>query len=177
MTEAVMRWNGWRIARWSAVAILLLLPLAMMQVVPDWNWGPGAFVLAGIVIGGPVLLYEVAARRSASTAYGAGAAVALATSFLTVWTTIVRDDGNGLGFFGAVFTAAACAFVARGKAEGMARAMLATAGVQAVLAAMVATAPITEEPVRVLVLSGVFCLMWLGSAELFRRSARMAAAA
>ena len=66
MTEHVMEWNGWRIARWSAVAILLLIPLAMMQVVPDWNWGPGAFVLAGIVIGGPVLLYELAARRSAS---------------------------------------------------------------------------------------------------------------
>lgn len=173
MTEAVMKWNGWRIARWSAVAILLVLPLAMMQVVPDWNWGPGAFVLAGIVIGGPVLLYEVAAKRSTSNAYGLGAAVALATSFVTVWTTIVRDDGNGLGFFGAVFTAAACAFVAKCKAEGMARAMLATAGVQAMLAAMVATAPITEQPIKILMLSGVFCLLWLASAELFRRSARV----
>jgi len=172
MTEDMtMLWNRWRIARWSVVAILLLLPLAMMQVVPDWNWGPGAFVLAGVVIGGPVLLYEVAARRSASTAYGLGAAVALATSFVTVWTTIVRDDGNGLGFFGAVFAAAACAFVAKGRAEGMARAMLATAGVQALLAALVATAPITQEPVRILVLSGVLCLGWLGSAGLFRRSA------
>lgn len=173
MTEGIANWNGWRIARWSAVAILLLIPLAMMQVVPDWNWGPGAFVLAGIVIGGPVLLYEVAARRSASTAYGLGAAVALATSFVTVWTTVVRDDGNGLGFFGAVFTAAACAFVAKGKAEGMARAMLATAGVQALLAAMVATAPITEQPIRILMLSGVFSGLWLASAVLFRRSARV----
>lgn len=178
MTEAVdtTSWNGWRIARWSGVAVLLLAPLAMMQVVPDWDWGPGAFVLAAIVIGGPVLLYEVAARRSASTAYGLGAAVALATAFVTIWTMIVRDDGNGLGFFGAVFTAAACAFTVKGRAEGMARGMLATAGVQALLASLVATAPITQEPVRVLVLSGGFCLLWLVSAALFQRSATAASA-
>lgn len=176
MTE-VLKWKGWRIARWSAVVILLLVPLAMMQVVPDWNWEPGGFVLAGVVIGGPVLLYEVAARRSASTAYGLGAAIALATAFLTVWTTIVRDDGNGLGFFGAVLTAAACAFVAKGRAEGMARAMLATAGVQALLATLVATAPTTMEPVKRLVASGVFCALWLASAELFRRSASAEVAA
>ena len=163
-------WTPWRIARWLGVVVLLLIPLAMMQVVPDWNWGPGAFVLAGIVIGGPVLLYEVAARRSASTAYGLGAAVALATAFVTVWTTIVRDDGNGLGFFGAVFTAAACAFAVKGKAEGMARGMLATAGVQALLAWLVATAPITQEPMRILMLSGAFCVLWLASAALFQRS-------
>ena len=99
--------------------ILLLIPLGMMQVTPDWTWGPSAFVLAGTVVAGPVLLYEITARRSASTAYGAGAAIALATAFITIWTTIVRDDGNGLGFFGAVFTAAACAFAAKGEAKGM----------------------------------------------------------
>src|SRR5258705_14022284 len=65
-------WNGWRIARWSAVAVLLLLPLAMMQVVTDWHWGPGGFVLAGIVLGGPVLLYEVAARRGGAGPLRAG---------------------------------------------------------------------------------------------------------
>lgn len=115
--------------------------------------------------------------RSAHTTYRAGLAVMIATAFVTIWTTIVRDDGNGLGFFGAVFTAAACAFVARGKADAMARAMLATAAVQALLAALVATAPITQEPTRIVMLSGVFCIFWLASAELFRRSAAEPSAA
>lgn len=115
--------------------------------------------------------------RSARTYCLAGVAVMVVTAFVTVWTMIVRDDGNGLGFFGAIFAAAACAFVAKGRAEEMARGMLATAGVQALLAALVATAPVTREPVKILVLSGIFCLMWLGSAELFRRSAKMEAAA
>jgi hypothetical protein len=94
--------------------------------------------------------------RSASTTYRAGLAVMIATAFVTVWTTIVHDDGNGLGSFGVVVTAAACAFVARGKADAMARAMLATAGVGALLAALLATAPITRDPVRIVVLWGCF---------------------
>jgi hypothetical protein len=53
----------------------------------------------------------------------------------------------------------------------MVRASLATAGVQALVAALVATAPITQEPVKILVLSGGFCLLWLVSAALFQRSA------
>ena len=114
--------------------------------------------------------------NSARNLYFAGLAVMLVTSFLIVWTTIVRDDGKGIGFFAPIMTAAACAFVARGKADGMARAMLATAAVQALLAAMVATAPITAEPVKILAASGVFCALWLASAVLFARSARMEAA-
>ena len=114
--------------------------------------------------------------RSARSYYLAGLAVMLAVSFLQVWMTVVggiagEDNPQNQGFLGVVVTAGACAFVARGRAPGMARAMLATAGVQALLAAMVATAPITGQPVKILMLSGVFCVFWLASAALFRRSA------
>ena len=165
-------WNGWRIARWAVVAGLLLVPLAMMQVVPDWHWGPGGFVLAAIVLGGPVLLYEVAARRSGSSAYGLGAAIALATGFALVWTTLVRDDGNGIGFLTLVLAAAVSAFAVRGRAAGMARAMLGLAGIQAFLGVMIATAPATVDAPRVLVMTGVFATLWLVSAGCFWRSAR-----
>lgn len=120
--------------------------------------------------------------RSARTYYLAGLAVMLAVSFVQVWMNVVggiagEDNPQNQGFFGVVVTAAACAFVVRGRAGEMARAMLATAGVQALLAAMIATAPITRQPTKIVLLSGVFCLMWLASAELFRRSARVEAAA
>ena len=116
--------------------------------------------------------------RSARTYYLAGLAVMLAVSFVQVWMTVVggiagEDNPQNQGFLGVVVTAAACAFVARGRAPAMARAMLATAGVQALLAAMLATAPITEQPGRIVMVCGVFCLGWLGSAALFRRSARV----
>ena len=119
---------------------------------------------------------------SARVQYRAGLAVLFTVSFVQVWMTVVggiagEDNPQNQGFLGVVVTAAACAFVARGKAPAMARAMLATALVQALLAAMLATAPITEQPGRIVMLSGIFCLMWLGSAELFRRSARAEATA
>ena len=114
--------------------------------------------------------------------YLAGLAIMLAAAFLQLWMNLAvgivgdTDNPQNQGFFGVVVTAAACAFVARGKADGMARAMLATAGVQALLAAMVATAPITARdpngPAGVLMLSSVFCALWLASAALFHRGAR-----
>lgn len=122
--------------------------------------------------------------NSGRTAYRAGAAVALATGFAQIWMNlavgIVGEPDNPVnqGFYGVVVAAAACAFTARLEAAAMARAMLATAGVQAVLAFAVGTAPSTAriEPMGamgVLGLSGGFVALWLVSAALFQRSARL----
>jgi hypothetical protein len=117
-------------------------------------------------------------------AYRAGAAVALAAGFLEVWMNLAvgivgdTDNAQNQGFFGVVVAAMACAFVARLRPDGMARAMLATAGVQALLGLMVATAPITARvepmgPSGVLMLTGMFTALWLVSAGLFHRSTRL----
>lgn len=116
-------------------------------------------------------------------AYWIGAGVAVAAGLLLVWINlavgIVGSEENPVnqGFFGVVVAAAACAFTAQFAAAGMARAMLATAGVQAVLTLAVATAPSTvrDDPkgaLGVLMLSGFFVVLWLVSAALFQRSAR-----
>lgn len=124
--------------------------------------------------------------KSGQNAYRLGAGVALAVSFLQVWMNLVvgivgsNDNPVNQGFFGVVVTAAACAFVARFRPDGMTRAMLAVAGVQTLLAIAVATAPSTAlDPMGatgVLLLSGLFVLLWLASAALFHRSARLEAA-
>jgi len=121
--------------------------------------------------------------KSAQTAYRQGVAVALAASLLQVWINLAvgivgsNDNPVNQGFFGVVVTAAACAFVARFQPDGMARAMVAVAGVQALLAIAVATAPSTaSDPMGaagVLILSGFFGLLWLVSAALFYRSSRL----
>ena len=104
--------------------------------------------------------------------YRAGVATGLATGFAVVWTTVVRDDGNGLGFLTLVLAAAVCAFAVRGRAEGMARAMLGVAGIQAFVGSMIATAPSTEQPLRVLLFAGVFVALWLASAACFWKAAQ-----
>src|SRR5207344_1329543 len=78
-----------------------------------------------------------------SRAYTAGAGVAILTSFLTVWTTVVRDDGNGLGFFMLIMAAVVGGFAARFQPAGMARTMLGVAIMQVLLGALIATAPST----------------------------------
>jgi hypothetical protein len=61
---------------------------------------------------------EAAGSRKA---FNAGVAVAVLTSLLTVWTTLVRDDGNGIGFFMLIMTAMVGAFAAWFRPAGMAR--------------------------------------------------------
>lgn len=117
-------------------------------------------------------------RAGAGRYYRAGVATAFLTSFLTVWTTIVRDDGNGAGFFLVIMAAGVGAFSAWFDAAGMARTMAGVAAMQMCLGVLLATAPsIANTPdgsLRALSFSGVFVLLWLASAALFRAASRRA---
>jgi hypothetical protein len=105
-------------------------------------------------------------------AYRAGVAVALLTSFLTVWTTIVRDDGTGIGFFLLIMAAAVGGFAAWFRPAGMARTMLGVAIMQVLLGVAIATAPSTastpDGSFKAMLFSGVFTALWLISAAFFR---------
>jgi hypothetical protein len=108
---------------------------------------------------------------SGGGAYRAGAGVALLSSFLIVWTTIVRDDGSGIGYFMVIMAAAVGSFAAWFRTEGMARTMVGVAVMQALLGIAVATAPSTASvpggSFKALLYSGFFAVMWLASATLF----------
>jgi hypothetical protein len=114
----------------------------------------------------------LAEKRGGSRAYRWGVAVAAVTAFLTVWTTIVRDDGAGIGWFLIIMAAEVGAFAAWFRADGMARTILGVAIMQALFATAIATAPVTatlpDRGLRALVASGVFTLLWLASAAFFR---------
>jgi hypothetical protein len=108
--------------------------------------------------------------------YRAGVAVAVVTSFLIMWTTIVRDDGSGMSFFMVPITVVVGGFAARFEAAGMARTMLGVAVVQVLLAVAVATAPVTAQiadgPLKALLFGGVFAALWLLAGALFWVAAR-----
>ena len=109
-------------------------------------------------------------------AYRLGAGVAIVASFLTVWTTIVRDDGNGVGFFMLIMAAAVGASSAWFRPAGMARTMLGIAIMQVLLWALSATDPsIANTPDGVLKISlssTFFIALWLIAAALFRAAAK-----
>lgn len=107
-------------------------------------------------------------------AYRAGVIVALLTSFLTVWTTVVRDDGTGMAYFLLIMAAAVGGFASWFHAAGMARTMFGVAVMQAVLGVATATATtasVPGGPVKALVFSGVFTALWLTSTMFFRTAA------
>lgn len=118
---------------------------------------------------------ESAAGRRASRV---GAGVAVATAFLSAWTTVVRDDGNGIGFFLVILAAGVGGFAAWFQAAGMARAMLGVAAMQASFGLAFATAPSTASlpggGFNILVANGAFTALWLVSAAFFRAAAKRA---
>lgn len=112
------------------------------------------------------------AGSSESRAYRAGVAVAIVASFLTVWTTIVRDDDTGIGYFMVIMAVVVGGFAAWFSPAGMARTMFGVAIMQVLLGVAIATAPLTAGmpggPFKVLLYNGFFTALWLLSAALFR---------
>ena len=118
----------------------------------------------------------LAKSQTASRAYRVGLGLAALTAFVTVWTTIVRDDGQGAASFMVILAAAVGAFAVRMEAAGMARAMAGVAVMQVTLGLLFATAPSTIAqpggPARALVWGAVLAGSWLASAACFRRASR-----
>ena len=118
----------------------------------------------------------LAKSQTASRAYRVGLGLAALTAFVTVWTTIVRDDGQGAASFMVILAAAVGALAVRMEAAGMARAMAGVAAMQVALGLLFATAPSTIAqpggPARALVWGAVLAGSWLASAACFRRASR-----
>lgn len=108
--------------------------------------------------------------------YRAGVAVALVTSLLTVWITIVRDDGNAIGFFLLIMAAVVGGFSAWFQPAGMARTMLGVAIMQVLLGVAIATDPssanLPDGSFRTLLFCGFFTALWLISAAFFRAASK-----
>ncbi len=107
-------------------------------------------------------------------AYRSGIAVAAVTSLLSVWTTIVRDDGNGAGSFMVILAVIVGWFAAGFRPSRMALAMVGVAIMQVMLGMLIATAPVTEAvpggPTNALVSCGGLALLWLLSGAFFRKA-------
>lgn len=119
--------------------------------------------------------------HSARRHYRSGLGIAALTAFLTVWGTIVHDDGNGIGFFMVVMAAGVGALAAWFRADGMARAIVGVAVMQLCVGGLVATAPVTAlnpgGPMRAMLFSAGLAAMWLLSAAFFHRASKCEAQA
>jgi hypothetical protein len=154
------------------VAFLLLLPLLAMQLTRDVTWGPADFAVAGLLLVGTGLLFELAVRKANNFAYRAAVGIALAATLLLIWINlavgIIGDEGNpaNLMYAGVLAVGLIGAVRARFQPGGMARALFATALAQALVAVIAVGARLDAT----VLLDGFFAAMWIGSALLFQRA-------
>jgi hypothetical protein len=166
------RGNRWRVAAWGTAALLLLLPLFAMQVTDEVNWGAADFALFGVMLVGAGGTFEVAARMTGNTAYRAAVGVALAAAFILVWMNLAvgiigsEDNPANLMYGGVLAVGIIGAVIARFQPHGMARALVATALAQALVAVIALIAGWGYA----FILTGIFVGLWLLSAWLFRKA-------
>ncbi|MBB5014779.1 hypothetical protein [Rehaibacterium terrae] len=165
------RSRRWRLALWGAAAGLWLLPLLAMQFTTEVAWGPRDFAVFGAMLAAACGSFELAARASGDRTYLAAVAIALATAFMLVWANLAvgiigsEDEPANLLYHGVPAVGIVGALLARFRPRGMARALLATAVAQTLVALFAGTP-------QTLALTAPFIILWLASAGLFRRAAR-----
>jgi hypothetical protein len=163
-----------------AVAFILMLPLLAMQLTDQVVWGLADFAVAGALLLGTGLLYELAARKARHIAYRAAVGIALASALLLVWINLAvgiigtEDNPANLMYIGVLAVGIIGAFIARFQPYGMARALLATALAQALVAVIALIAGMHQSPVssvsELVNLNGFFVALFVLSAFLFGRA-------
>lgn len=162
-------------AAWVGAAALLALPAVATLFTREVNWTAFDFAVFAAMLALIVVPFQFALRRVRNFAALAATAVALGTGFVMVWANLavgLIGDGPTLAnraLMAVLAVPAIGAILVRGRPGGMARVMLATALVEAVLLGIFAVL----SPERGVLFSAVFVAGWLLSAWLFRLSAAM----
>ena len=166
------RGSRWRIVGWGTAAIMLLLPLIAMQFTDEVNWDVYDFIIFGVMLVAAGGAIELAARMTPNKAYRTAVGVAVVAAFILVWVNgavgIIGNEENpaNLMYFGVLAIGIIGAVIARRQPTGMARAMLATAIAQALVAVIALIAGLGQT----FVVTGFFVALWLTSAWLFKKS-------
>lgn len=171
-----------RLIGWTIVACLLITPAIAMRFTDEVQWTVSDFVFAGVVLIGAGAIAELAVRASADWSYRMGAGLAVLASVLLLWINgavgIIGSEDNpaNLLYLAVILAAFLGAVASRFRSGGMSLAMTSAAGLQAVIGSLAVWlgwgAGSENWPQPVIVLSFVFCMIWLASASLFRRAAR-----
>jgi hypothetical protein len=166
-----------------ATALLLLVPFSA-KIYADLPWSLFDFIVAGALLFGAGLTYELIARKASDKLYRVAVAIAVLTALMLVWVNlavgIIGSEQNpaNLMYLGVLAVGVIGALIARFRPHGMARSLFATAVAQMlvpVIALIVWRPAVTVEPPGVLgffVLNLIFALLFIGSALLFRRADR-----
>ena len=163
-----------------ATACILMLPLLAMRLTAEVSWNPGDFAVAGLLLFGAGLAYQLMARTSGNTACRGLAGIRGGGALLLVWVNlavgIIGAEGNPANsmYIGVLAIGIIGALVVRFRPHGMARTLFAMALAQASVAVIALVAGFgaggPEGRRDVLVATVFFVALWSGSSLLFRRA-------
>ena len=166
------RGNSLRIVIWGVAVFALLLPWVAMQFTDEVVWDFADFAVFGSMLLLVCGSYELATRLTGNKAYRLALGIALVGVFLLIWINlavgIIGNEGNpaNMMFFAIPVVGVVGALIARFEPRGMARALLATAIAQALVAVIALIAGWGF----IIFLTVFFVSLWLTSAGLFWKS-------
>lgn len=160
--------------------LLLLIPLVATLLSDDVVWTLADFVAAGALLGGAGFLLALLWQASYGVAYKLGAAAALGSCLMLVWASLAvgligaEGDTADRMYAGVLAVGVIGAALARLRPRGMARAMLAMALAQMLVAGIAILtgehqAP-TTSTVEILGVNSLFATFFLAAASLFSRA-------
>ena len=170
-------------------ALILSIPLLRSLFAGDWGWDVRVFLLVGAVgtlLFSMGLACQMVIRKLGTTVYRVAVGVALVAAFGLVWGNFVQaaDDVNpaAMIYLSVPLVGIFAAAMARFRPDGMARAMFVAALVQALVLAIVlmvrnpGVTPWTAAVLRGFGGNAVNCILFVGSALLFRKAASVESA-
>jgi hypothetical protein len=163
---------------------VLLIALWGNLYVEGWNWNPGSFVFAWVVLAGATFLYRLlATRKLANLPYRLGAGLAVLAGFLVFWFTAAvqiigeENPANPLYVLVLLGSLVGVGFT-RFQPRRLAHTAFATAAaifLIPVIALLFWPSDFSPGVLKVFLLNGAFTAMFGVSGLLFRRAAVQAA--
>lgn len=160
---------------------MLLIPATAMMFTGEVDWGPGDFLVAGVLLFLAALAWQLTVARTGEWAYRLGMAIAILALLLLVWGNlavgVVGAEGNpvNLLYFAVPAAAFMVAAITGFRARGMVLAMLTAALAQALVtltAFATGWGDSRVEPLEVVLVNGFFIVLYGAAAGMFLRSAR-----
>jgi hypothetical protein len=174
-----MKKKDWLIVVLAPFPVLLIALMGNMFV-EGWNWNPGSFVFAWVVIAGATLVYKLlATSKAANLTYRLAAGLAVLAGFLVFWMTaavqiIGEENPANVFYLGVILIGLTGVGLSRFRPAGMAKAAFATAAATflvPVVAVVFWPADFSPGVEKVFILNGCFVLMFAVSGLLFRHAA------
>lgn len=165
-----------RVVTWTG--LILLIPLFGNLFVDGWKWGVFDFVMAGALLFGTGMAYELIAQKGGTTAYRVAVGIALAAAFILVWVTLAveiigNDNPANLLYGGVLGVGIVGSAMVRFEPRGMARVLAAMALAQImvpVVALIFWRTNFSPGVAAVFGLNGAFAMLFVVSAMLFRHA-------